>query len=108
RIRRRVDTGYCDRLATTLDDALRLVLDAKRRGLALSVGLVGNAADGVPELARRGLVPDVLTDQTSAHDLRLGYLPVGLSLDQAAELRERDPSAYAQRGLASPASPPQG
>ncbi len=101
RIRRRVDTGYCDRLATTLDDALRLVLDAKRRGVALSVGLVGNVADVVPELARRGLVPDVLTDQTSAHDLRLGYLPVGLSLDQAAELRERDPSAYEERVLDS-------
>ncbi len=101
RIRRRVDTGYCDRLATTLDDALRLVLDAKRRGVALSVGLVGNVADVVPELARRDLVPDVLTDQTSAHDLRLGYLPVGLSLDQAAELRERDPSAYEERVLDS-------
>jgi len=101
RIRRRVDAGYCDRLATTLDDALRLVLDAKRRGVALSVGLVGNVADVVPELARRGLVPDVLTDQTSAHDLRLGYLPVGLSLDQAAELRERDPSAYEERVLDS-------
>jgi urocanate hydratase len=101
RIRRRVDTGYCDRLATTLDDALRLVLDAKRLGVALSVGLVGNVADVVPELARRGLVPDVLTDQTSAHDLRLGYLPVGLSLDQAAELRERDPSAYEERVLDS-------
>ena len=101
RIRRRVDTGYCDRLATTLDDGLRLVLDAKRRGVALSVGLVGNVADVVPELARRGLVPDVLTDQTSAHDLRLGYLPVGLSLDQAAELRERDPSAYEERVLDS-------
>ncbi len=101
RIRRRVDTGYCDCLATTLDDALRLVLDAKRRGVALSVGLVGNVADVVPELARRDLVPDVLTDQTSAHDLRLGYLPVGLSLDQAAELRERDPSAYEERVLDS-------
>jgi urocanate hydratase len=101
RIRRRVDTGYCDRLATALDDALRLVLDAKRRGVALSVGLVGNVADVVPELARRGLVPDVVTDQTSAHDLRLGYIPVGLSLSQAAELRERDPSDYEERVLDS-------
>ena len=94
RIRRRVETGYCDRLATGLDEALRLVLDARRRGAALSVGLVGNVADVVPELARRGVVPDVLTDQTSAHDLRVGYIPLGVSLEQAAELRERDPAGY--------------
>ncbi|MGE5230316.1 MAG: urocanate hydratase [Deltaproteobacteria bacterium] len=101
RIRRRVDTGYCDRLATELDEALRLVLDARRRGVALSVGLVGNVADVVPELVRRGIVPDVLTDQTSAHDLRVGYLPVGLSLAAAAELRERDPAGYEARVLDS-------
>ncbi|MGE5688380.1 MAG: urocanate hydratase, partial [Gemmatimonadota bacterium] len=101
RIRRRVETGYCDRLATGLDEALRLVLDAKRRGAALSVGLVGNVADVVPELARRGVVPDVLTDQTSAHDLRVGYIPLGVSLEQAAELRERDPAGYEARVLDS-------
>jgi urocanate hydratase len=101
RIRRRVDTGYCDRLASGLDEALRLVLDAKRRGAALSVGLVGNIADVVPELARRGVVPDVLTDQTSAHDLRVGYIPAGVSLEQAAELRERDPAGYEARVLDS-------
>ena len=101
RIRRRVDTGYCDRLATELDEALRLALDARRRGVALSVGLVGNIADVVPELVRRGVVPDVLTDQTSAHDLRVGYIPVGLSLAAAAELRERDPAGYEARVLDS-------
>jgi urocanate hydratase len=101
RIRRRVDTGYCDRLATDLDEAIRLVLDAKRLGAALSVGLVGNVADVVPELARRGVVPDVLTDQTSAHDLRVGYIPAGVSLEQAAELRERDPAGYEARVLDS-------
>ena len=101
RIRRRVETGYCDRLATGLDEALRLVLDARRRGAALSVGLVGNVADVVPELARRGVVPDVLTDQTSAHDLRVGYIPLGVSLEQAAELRERDPAGYEARVLDS-------
>ena len=101
RIRRRVEMGYCDRLATGLDEALRLVLDAKRRGAALSVGLVGNVADVVPELARRGVVPDVLTDQTSAHDLRVGYIPLGVSLEQAAELRERDPAGYEGRVLDS-------
>ena len=101
RIRRRVDSGYCDRLATTLDDALKLVLDAKRRGTALSVGLVGNIADVLPELVRRGIVPDVVTDQTSAHDLRVGYIPLGVSLAEAAALRERDPAGYEARVLDS-------
>jgi len=101
RIRRRVDSGYCDRLATDLDEALRLVLDAKRRSAALSVGLVGNIADVLPELVRRGVAPDVVTDQTSAHDLRVGYIPLGTSLAQAAELRERDPSGYEARVLDS-------
>jgi urocanate hydratase len=101
RIRRRVDSGYCDRLATDLDEALHLVLDAKRRRAALSVGLVGNIADVLPELVRRGVAPDVVTDQTSAHDLRVGYIPLGTSLAQAAELRERDPSGYEARVLDS-------
>jgi urocanate hydratase len=101
RIRRRVDSGYCDRLATDLDDALRLVLDAKRGGVALSVGLVGNVADVLPQLVRRGVVPDVVTDQTSAHDLRVGYIPLGVSLAQAAALRERDPAGYEARVLDS-------
>src|SRR5690606_30640079 len=94
RIRRRVDTGYCDRMETDLDRALDLVLGAKAKGEALSVGLLGNVADVLPELVRRGVVPDVLTDQTSAHDLRLGYVPAGFSLDEAAALRERDLPAY--------------
>ena len=66
-------------------------------GAALSVGLVGNIADVLPELARRGVVPDVLTDQTSAHDLRVGYIPVGLGLDGAARMRETDPTGYESR-----------
>src|SRR5690606_36976973 len=70
RIRRRVETGYCDEMATDLDAALDRVLGAKAHGRALSVGLVGNVAEVLPELARRGVVPDVVTDQTSAHDLR--------------------------------------
>src|SRR6188768_4031759 len=97
RVRRRVETGYCDRLETDLDRALGLVLDAKAKQQALSVGLVGNIATVVPELARRGIVPDVLTDQTSAHDLQLGYIPAGLSLAAAADLRERDPKGYESR-----------
>jgi urocanate hydratase len=101
RIRRRVETGYCDRLATSLDEALRLVLDAKQRGAALSVGLVGNIAEVVPDLVRRGIVPDIVTDQTSAHDLRVGYIPLGLSLDEAAGLRDRDPAGYESRVLDS-------
>ena len=104
RIRRRVDTGYCDRLAHDLDEALRLVGDARTARMPLSVGLVGNIADVIPELARRGIVPDVLTDQTSAHDLRVGYIPRGLSLAAAAELRERDPEGYEARVLDSMAA----
>ena len=101
RIRRRVDTHYCDRLETDLDSALRLIEQARAHRRALSVGLVGNVAEVLPELVKRGVVPDILTDQTSAHDLRLGYIPAGLSLTQAAELRERDPSGYEARVLDS-------
>jgi urocanate hydratase len=101
RIRRRVETRYCDRLEHDLDAALRLVEEARARRRPLSVGLVGNIAEVLPELARRGIVPDVLTDQTSAHDLRVGYIPAGLSLEAAAALRERDPAAYEARVLDS-------
>jgi urocanate hydratase len=101
RIRRRVDTGYCDRMETSLDEALRLVQAARERREALSVGLVGNIAEVLPALVKRGIVPDVLTDQTSAHDLRVGYIPAGCSLEQAAELRERDPAGYEARVLDS-------
>jgi urocanate hydratase len=101
RIRRRVDTRYCDRLETDLDRALRLVDEARRSRRPLSVGLVGNIAEVLPELVRRGVVPDVVTDQTSAHDLRLGYIPTGCTLEQAAELRGRDPAGYEARVLDS-------
>ncbi len=101
RIQRRVETGYCDRLETDLDAALDAVLSAKAAGEPLSVGLVGNVADVLPELVRRGVVPDVVTDQTSAHDLRVGYIPAGLSLDEADAMRERDPSGYETRVLDS-------
>ena len=101
RIRRRVETRYCDRLETNLDTALELVEDARARKLALSVGLVGNIAEVLPELVRRGVVPDVVTDQTSAHDLRLGYIPAGMTLDTAAHLRLTDPVAYENRVLDS-------
>ena len=101
RIRRRVETAYCDRLAHDLDDAIRLVLEAAARRQPLSVGLVGNIAEVLPELVRRGIAPDVVTDQTSAHDLRLGYIPAGLSLERAASLRERDAAGYEARVLDS-------
>jgi urocanate hydratase len=101
RIRRRVETRYCDVIEHDLDTAIRLVEEARDARRALSVGLVGNIAEVLPELARRGVVPDVLTDQTSAHDLRLGYIPAGLSLEAAAGLRERDPEEYERRVLDS-------
>ena len=94
RIRKRVDTGYCDRMVTDLDEALELVLAAKARREPLSVGLVGNIAEVLPELVRRDIVPDVLTDQTSAHDLRVGYIPAGHSLAEADLRRDKDPAGY--------------
>ncbi|MFL5401509.1 MAG: urocanate hydratase [Gemmatimonadales bacterium] len=101
RIRRRVDTRYCDRIETDLDAALRLVENARAKRQALSVGLVGNIAEVLPELARRGIVPDVLTDQTSAHDLRVGYIPAGMTLEDAARWRETEPAEYEERVLDS-------
>ncbi len=94
RIQRRVETGYCDESFTDLDQALERVLRARKKGEALSVGLLGNIAEVLPDMARRGIVPDVLTDQTSAHDLRVGYIPAGYDLKEAAELRNRDYKSY--------------
>jgi urocanate hydratase len=101
RMKRRVKTGYCDVMVNDLDEALRILKNAVRKHEATSVGLVGNCADIVPELARRGVVPDLLTDQTSAHDPVGGYIPQGLDVAQAAELRKRDPEAYRKRSLES-------
>lgn len=101
RIQRRVDGGYCDEISYDLDDALARVLKAKKDGQALSVGLVSNIAEVIPELVRRGITPDIVTDQTSAHDLVLGYIPSGVSLQQAATLREKDTSGYQERVLDS-------
>ena len=101
RIKRRVKTGYCDVMVNDLDEALRILKNAVRKHEATSVGLVGNCADIVPELARRGVVPDLLTDQTSAHDPVGGYIPRGLDVAQAAELRKRDPDAYRKRSFES-------
>ena len=97
-IQRRVESGYCDVMSTRLDEALELLDQAKS---GFSVGLVGNIAAVLPELVRRGIVPDVVTDQTSAHDLREGYIPVGYTLDAARELRQAQPEAYDQAVLDS-------
>ena len=94
RIDMRIKTGYCDVMCTDLDDALDKVMNAKAEGKALSVGLLGNVAEVLPELMQKGVIPDVLTDQTSAHDLQLGYIPAGYTLKQAAEKRESDPEGY--------------
>jgi urocanate hydratase len=101
RIERRVETRYCDRLSENLDEALALCEEACREGRALSVGLVGNCADELPEIVRRGVHVDVVTDQTSAHDPLNGYIPAGFSLSEAAELRQRDPDEYVRRSTAS-------
>lgn len=94
RIEKRLATRYCQRATDNLDEALRLALDAKEKGEALSVALLGNAAEVLPEFVRRGIVPDVVTDQTSAHDPLNGYIPAGHTLEEAAELRVRDPERY--------------
>ena len=101
RIKRRVKTGYCDVMVNDLDEALRILKNAVRKREATSVGLIGNCADVIPEMARRGVVPDLLTDQTSAHDPLYGYVPQGISLEEAAQLREKDPEDYKKRSLAS-------
>jgi urocanate hydratase len=101
RIKRRVKSGYCDVMVNDLDEALRILKNAVRKREGTSVGLVGNCADVVPELARRGVVPDLLTDQTSAHDPVGGYIPQGLSVEQAVELRKADPTDYRKRALES-------
>jgi len=101
RIRRRVDTDYCDRMTHDLDEALGWVKGAAVAGEALSVGLVGNCAEVLPELLRRGEIPDVLTDQTSAHDPLGGYVPAGVSLPEAEALRDSDPDEYVRRSMES-------
>src|SRR2546430_5906349 len=101
RVERRLATRYLDRSTASLDEALRWCDAAKRAGEALSVGLIGNCAAVLPELVRRGWVPDALTDQTSAHDPLHGYIPAGLSLDEAGALRRRDPDDYLRRPPAS-------
>ena len=101
RIDKRVETGYCDRKTASLEEALAWIDAAKREKRALSIGLVGNAAEVLPELVRRGVTPDDVTDQPSAHDTLNGYVPAGMLLAEAVALRARDPKAYVARATAS-------
>jgi urocanate hydratase len=101
RIDKRIRDGYCDRKMTSLDDALTVIADYTARKEAISIGLVGNAAEVLPELLRRGIIPDVVTDQTSAHDPLNGYYPAGLNKEQADVLRLADPSAYLEASYRS-------
>lgn len=97
RIRRRLETKYVDTTTDSLDEALRLAGEARRKGVPLSIALLGNAADVLPEFVRRGIIPDILTDQTSAHDELNGYVPNGLPYEEALRLRRDDPEDYIRR-----------
>ena len=104
RIRRRLETRYVDTMAVSLDEALKLANDAREKGKPLSVALLGNAADILPEMVRRNITPDVLTDQTSAHDELNGYVPHGIPYEEALRLRRDDPADYIRRSYASMAA----
>jgi len=101
RIKRRLDTGYLDVMTDDLDEAIKLALEAKKKKEAKSIGLLMNAADFLPELVRRDIIPDVLTDQTSAHDILNGYVPHGMEYKEALELRRKNPEEYKKRALSS-------
>lgn len=101
RIDRRLETRYLDKKATSLDEALAMAETAQKQGEALSIGLLGNAAELLPELVRRGVRPDFVTDQTSAHDPLNGYIPLGLSMAEAQQMREADPVEYIRRAKQS-------
>ncbi len=99
RIEKRLQSGYCDRMAHSLDEAMQLIDAARGKKEALSIGLVGNCADVLPEMVRRGIVPDILTDQTSAHDALNGYVPNGMTFAEALELRAAQPDEYVERSM---------
>src|SRR5262249_47523104 len=101
RIEKRLKSGYCDQIAHSLDEALKLIEKARKDRRSISVGLVGNCADVLPEIVKRGIVPDVLTDQTSAHDALNGYVPHGMSLEDALALRRKNPDEYIERAMES-------
>jgi urocanate hydratase len=101
RAERRLALRQLDRISDDVEEAMTWAEAAMRQGAPVSIGLIGNAAEVLPELHRRGVVPDVVTDQTAAHDILYGYIPSGLTLQQAAEMRERDPDAYRRRAMES-------
>ena len=101
RIEKRLKSGYCDEIAHSLDEALKLIDQARKDRKSISVGLVGNCADVLPEIVKRGVVPDVLTDQTSAHDALNGYVPHEMSLQDALALRRKNPDEYIERAMHS-------
>jgi urocanate hydratase len=101
RIEKRLKSGYCDRIAWSIDEALKLIDRAREDGKPISVGLVGNCADVLPEIVKRDIAPDVLTDQTSAHDALNGYVPHGMSLEEALALRQKNPDDYIERAMQS-------
>jgi urocanate hydratase len=101
RIQKRLETKYLDAMTDNLDEALRWTFEAKEKGIPKSIGLVGNAAEVHPELVRRGIVPELVTDQTSAHDPLRGYVPAGMPLAAALELREKDPEEYVKQAMKS-------
>lgn len=100
-IERRLKSGYCDRMVEDLDTALELAFEAKRNEQPLSIGLLGNAAEILPKLIDRGITPDILTDQTSAHDPLNGYVPAGCPLETAITLRKADPEQYIKMAMHS-------
>jgi len=101
RIQRRLDTRYLDVMTESLDEAIRMALEAKNEKKAISIGLLGNAPEVLNEMLKRNFIPDVLTDQTSSHDPLNGYIPMGMSLEEAVELRRKDPQTYVARSKAS-------
>src|SRR5437868_11439135 len=101
RIEKRLKSGYCDEIAHSLDEALKLIEKARKDRSSISVGLVGNCADALPEIVKRGIIPDVVTDQTSAHDALNGYVPHGMSLEDALVLRRKNPDEYIERAMES-------
>ncbi|MHA7098349.1 urocanate hydratase [Priestia aryabhattai] len=101
RIEKRIETRYCDIVVESLDEAIKIAKEAKKEKKALSIGLVGNAAEVLPQMIERGFIPDIVTDQTSAHDPLNGYLPVGFTLEQGEVLRAENPEEYVRKSKAS-------
>ncbi|MBD8114632.1 urocanate hydratase (plasmid) [Priestia aryabhattai] len=101
RIEKRIETRYCDIVVESLDEAIKIAKEAKKEKKALSIGVVGNAAEVLPQMIKRGFIPDIVTDQTSAHDPLNGYLPIGLTLSEGETLRNQNPEEYVRKSKAS-------